>query len=86
MKTRTGKAEVCNALESAQAFGSLDLKRMDEQLRSNVMQALETVAEEAISGAIDGWRPHDQKDHAMYCEALSEKLVQLIEQQRNAAS
>jgi len=67
-------------LESAQAFGSLDLKRMDEQLRSNVMQALTTVAEETISGAIDGWRPHDQKDHALYCEALSE-LVSRIQQQ-----
>jgi len=71
---------VCNALELAQAFGSLDLKGMNERLRCKVMQAIKTVAEETISGAIEGWRPHDQKDHALYCEALAE-LVKLIQEQ-----
>ena len=65
-------ADVCKALELAQAVGSLDLKGMDEKLCSNVMEAIKTVAEETISGAIDGWRPHDPRDHAMYCEALGE--------------
>jgi len=71
---------VCNALELAQAFGSLDLKKMDEHLRCKVMEAIKTVAEQTINGAIEGWRPHDQKDHALYCEALAE-LVKLIQQQ-----
>ena len=37
-------------------------------------------AESTISGAIAGWRPHDQRGHAMYCDALSE-LANLIEKQ-----
>ena len=76
---------LCHALELAQAFGSLDLKTMDEPLRKDVMQAIKAVAEETISGRIDGWRPHDQEEHAMYCGALSE-LVKLIEQQQSTAS
>jgi len=36
-------------------------------------------------GKIEGWRPHDEKDHAMYCEALSE-LAKLIDRQRNGPS
>lgn len=74
---------VCQALELAQALGSLDLKNMDdEDLRCKVMQAIKTVAEETVSGTIEGWRRHDQKAHEMYCEALSE-LTNLIEQQQN---
>jgi hypothetical protein len=36
------------------------------------MQAIRTAAEETINGAIEGWRPHDQKDLALYCEVQSE--------------
>jgi hypothetical protein len=68
---------VCKALESAEALGSLDLKDMDEELCRKVMQAIKTVAEETISGTIEGWRPHDEGGHAMYREALSE-LAKLI--------
>jgi hypothetical protein len=67
-------------LESAQAMGSLNLAKMDEDSRSKVMQAIKTVGEETINGTIAGWRPHDHKDHALYCEALSE-LVSRIQQQ-----
>ncbi len=77
--------DVCKALELARAFGSLDLKKMDEHLRYKVMQAIKAVAQETINGAIEGWRPHDQKDRAMYCEARSE-LVKLIQQQQDVAS
>ena len=51
---------VCKALESAEALGSLDFKDMDEELCRKVMQAIKTVAEETISGTIEGWRPHDE--------------------------
>jgi hypothetical protein len=78
-------AGICKPLELAQAVGSLDLKGMDVELRSKVMEAIRTVAAETISGAIDGWRPHDQKEHEMYCEALSE-LAKLIEHQRSTPS
>jgi hypothetical protein len=71
------------ALELARALGSLDLKQMDGHLRHKVMQAIRTIAEETASGTIKGWRPDDQREHAMYCEALSE-LAQLIRQQTDA--
>ncbi len=71
------------ALELARALGSLDLKQMDGHLRHRVMQAIRTIAEETASGTIKGWRPDDQREHAMYCEALSE-LAQLIRQQTGA--
>jgi hypothetical protein len=74
---------VCKTLELAQAFGSLDMEIMDEGLRCKVMHAVKTVAEETVSGTIEGWRPDDRRGHAMYCEALSE-LAKLIEQQQNA--
>ena len=74
---------VCKTLELAQAFGSLDMEIMDEGLRCKVMHAVKTVAEETVSGTIEGWRPDDKRAHAMYCEALSE-LAKLIEQQQNA--
>jgi hypothetical protein len=74
---------VCKALESAEALGSLDLKDMDEELCRKVMQAIRTVAEETISGTIEGWRPHDEGGHAMYREALSE-LAKLIKQHQNS--
>jgi hypothetical protein len=74
---------VCKALESAEALGSLDLKDMDEELCRKVMQAIKTVAEETISGTIEGWRPHDEGGHAMYREELSE-LAKLIKQQQNS--
>jgi len=73
------------ALELAQTLGSLDLKQMDGHLRHIVMQAISTIAEETASGTIKGWRPDDQREHAMYCEALSE-LAQLIRQQKDARS
>jgi hypothetical protein len=73
------------ALELAQALGSLDLKQMDEHLRHKVMQAISTIAEETVSGTIKGWRPDDQREHAMYCEALLE-LAQLIGQEKDAMS
>ena len=71
------------ALELARALGSLDLKQMDGHLRHKVMQAIRTIAEETASGTIKGWRPDDQREHAKYCEALSE-LAQLIRQQTDA--
>ena len=74
---------VCKALESAEALGSLDLKDMDEELCRKVMQAIKTVAEETMSGTIEGWRPHDKGGHAMYREALSE-LAKLVMQQQNS--
>jgi hypothetical protein len=46
---------VCKSLELAQAFGSLNLKDMDENLRRDVMQAIRTVAEETVRGTIEGW-------------------------------
>jgi hypothetical protein len=58
---------------------------MDADLRRKVMQAIKTVVEATINGAIEGWRPHDKPGHATYCETLSE-LAKLIEQQQNAAS
>ena len=76
---------VCKTLELAQAFGSLDMEIMDEGLRRKVMHAVKTVAEETVSGTIEGWRPDDKRAHAMYCEAMSE-LAKLIEQQQMRGS
>lgn len=65
-------AEVCKAVEAAEGVGALDLKKMNGGLRRRVMEALTTVAMDTIQGTIAGWRPNDAKDHALYCEAVSE--------------
>jgi len=54
-------AEVCNAVEAAQALGALDLKAMNDGLRRRVMEALSAVAMDTIKGIIAGWRPDDAK-------------------------
>lgn len=74
---------VCKALEEAQALGSLNIKNMTDELRPKVMQAIKIVAEEPISGKNEGRKPQVEGNHAIYCEALSE-LVKLVEQQQNA--
>lgn len=73
--------DVCKELELAQAYGLLDLRTMDTDLRRKMMQAIKTVVDDTISGTIEGWRPQDKPGHAMYCEALTE-LAKLIEQQQ----
>lgn len=78
-------AEVCKAVEIAEAIGALDLKNMNERLRRRVMQALSTVAIDTIKGTIAGWRPHDPKEHALYCEAVSE-LAKCLEGQEPIAA
>jgi predicted RNA-binding Zn ribbon-like protein len=65
-------AEVCKAVEAAEALGALDLKKMSDGLRKRVMEALSAVAMDTIEGTIAGWRPHDAEEHALYCEAVSE--------------
>jgi hypothetical protein len=74
--------EVCNAVEVAEALGALDLKKMNDGLRRRVMEALTAVAMDTIKGAIAGWRPHDAKEHALYCEAVSE-LAECLKGQDN---
>ena len=73
-------AEVCNAVEAAQALGALDLKAMNDGLRRRVMEALSAVAMDTIKGIIAGWRPDDAKEHALYCEAVSELAKSLASQ------
>jgi hypothetical protein len=75
-------AEVCKAVEVAEAIGALDLKEMNDGLRRRVMEALTTVATDTIKGIIAGWRPHNEKEHALYCEAISE-LTKCLEGRNN---
>lgn len=75
-------AEVCKALEVAEALGALDLKGMNAGLGRRVIDALADVAIDTMKGTIAGWRPHDAKDHALYCEAVSE-LAKLLRGQDN---
>jgi hypothetical protein len=77
-----GDAEVCEAVEVAQAIGALDLKAMNDGLRKRVMEALTTVAMDTINGIIAGWRPDDAKEHNLYCDAVSE-LAKLLKDQHN---
>lgn len=65
-------AELCKAVDVAEALGTLDLKKMENDLCRRVMEALSVVATDTINGSIAGWRPHDAKEHALYCEAVSE--------------
>ena len=74
--------EVCKAVEVAEALGALDLKKMNDGLRRRVMEALTDVAMATVKGTIAGWRPHDAKEHALYCEAVSE-LAKCLEGQDN---
>jgi hypothetical protein len=75
-------AELCKTLEVAEALGTLDLKEMDDGLRRRIMGALRAVAMDTIEGTIAGWRPHDAKEHALYCEAVSE-LAKCLKGQDN---
>jgi hypothetical protein len=75
-------AEVCKAVEVAEALGALDLKKMNDGLRRRVMEAFTAVAMDTIKGTIAGWRPHDVKEHALYCEAVSE-LAKCLKSQDN---
>ena len=79
-------AEVCKAVEVAEALGTLDLKKMNDGLRGRVMWALTGVSMDTINGTIAGWRPHDTKEHALYCEAVSELAECLKGQDNNGAS
>jgi hypothetical protein len=79
-------AEVCKAVEVAEALGALDLKEMNDGLRRRVMEALTTVARDTIKGIIAGWRPHDAKEHALYCEPVSELAKGLKGQDNIGAS
>ncbi len=79
-------AELCKALEVAEALGALDLKEIDDGLRRRVMAALSAVAMDTINGTIAGWRPHDMKEHALYCEAVSELAICLEGQNKINAS
>ena len=79
-------AEVCKAVEVAEALGALDLKKMNDGLRKRVMEALTTVAMDTMKGTIAGWRPNDAKEHAQYCEAISELAKCLAGQDNIGAS
>jgi len=70
-------AEVCKALNVAEALGTLDLKKMENDLSRRVMGALSVVGADTLNGSIAGWRPHDAKEHALYCEAVSELTKRL---------
>ena len=75
-------AEVCKAVEAAEALNALDLNKMSDGLRKRVMEALSAVAMDTIEGTIAGWRPHDAEEHALYCEAVSE-LSKCLKSQDN---
>jgi hypothetical protein len=79
-------AAVCKVVEVAEALGALDLKKMNDGLRRRVMEALTGVAMETINGTIAGWRPHNTKEHALYCEAVSELAECLKGQDNKGAS
>lgn len=64
--------EVCAALKVAEANSMLDLHKMNDGTRRKLLEALSTVAKRTIEGSIAGWRPHDAREHAIYCEAVSE--------------
>ena len=78
-------AEVCEAVKVAQALGALDLKAMDDGLRIRVIEALTAVAMDTTKGIIAGWRPDDAKEHALYCEAISE-LAKALKSQNNVGA
>jgi predicted RNA-binding Zn ribbon-like protein len=82
----TSDAEVRKAVEVAEALRALDLKKMSDGLRIRVIEALTTVARDTIKGIIAGWRPHDAKEHALYCEAVSELAKCLKHQDNTGAS
>jgi hypothetical protein len=63
-------------------LGALDLKKMNDGLRRRVMEALTAVAMDTIKGTIAGWRPHDAKEHELYCESVSE-LAKCLKDQHN---
>jgi hypothetical protein len=69
-------------MEVAEALGTLDLTKMNEGLRRRVMGALTAVALDTITGTLAGWRPHDVKEHTLYCEAVSE-LAKCLKGQSN---
>jgi hypothetical protein len=78
----SGDAEVCQAMEVAQALGALDLPKMNDELRQRAIKALKAVTLDTISGTIAGWRPHDANEHALYCKAMTE-LAKRLERQDN---
>lgn len=77
--------EVCKAVEVAETLGALDLKKMNKSVRRRVIEALRAVAVDTIKGTVAGWRPRDAKEHALYCEAVSE-LAERLEDQGNVAA
>src|SRR5215469_6297537 len=64
--------DVCTELKMAEANGMLDLRKMNDGMRKKLEGTLLTVVKGTIEGSIAGWRPHDAKVHALYCEAVSE--------------
>jgi hypothetical protein len=79
-------AEVCKTVEEAEAPSALHFKEMNDGLRGRVMEALGVVATETIKGTIAGWRPHNAKEHALYCGAVSELAKCLRDQDNTSAS
>ena len=75
-------AEMCKAVEAAEALGTLDLKKMNVGLRNRVMEALTAVAMGTIKGTVAGWRPHEAKEHDLYCSAIAE-LAKCLKNQDN---
>jgi hypothetical protein len=65
----SGDAEVCKAVEVAEALGALDLKKMNDGLRRRVMEALKTVRvgrSPSSDGAFDGVRrPETSRLHSL---------------------
>jgi hypothetical protein len=79
-KYGASNTDVNKELEAAMVLGALFLDRMDESLRSRIMESLRAVAQGTLDGKIDGWRKADNREHKMYLECLAE-LLDLLKQQ-----
>ena len=81
----TEHSELKDTLETAQAFGMLNLASNEGPVMATV-QKLKVAATETVSGAIKGWaatQPEDIDGRRLYLGAIRE-LLDLIEQQLTA--
>ena len=77
---RYSDEDIKQILDETQWVGGLDFTKMEPVLSSKLMTATRVVAQDTVDGRIEGWRPEDHHGHEMYCEALSE-LIAMIDQQ-----
>jgi hypothetical protein len=83
-----GDEALAFALKRAEAVGALFLNSLDEATAAKLLTALEKVARDTLSRAVEGWiasRPDDAKGQEMYLESMAE-LLELIDRQKADAA